>query len=257
MEFTFDVLLIVFVVTIIAETYGSIFGGGGFIMVPAFIALGIPPHIAIANDSVATIGTALGGIAAFRRKNLLRVEIVKWWAPGLVVGTVLGATLLVNTPAHFMTGFVAVISILGSLFILFNTNKNLGLHNKKLPRYWREISVVCSFFFGLYWGFSSAGAGTVSSLILVGLLGFSTKSAIGTRKILHLIPIVVAGVSYAYFDLLYWQLLLAIFMGCLIGGYVGGSLAIRCPEKMLRLLFFGTAVAMAGWLVIKSFNAIS
>ena len=53
-------LLIVFFVTLIGDIFAAVIGGGGFLVHPVLLALGIPGPIALANDMAALMYFIVG-----------------------------------------------------------------------------------------------------------------------------------------------------------------------------------------------------
>jgi len=84
-------LLILFFVSLIAETYGSVFGGGGLLIQPVMLALGIPPQQAVANDVSACLGSGLSRFYVFKKSKYIVYDIVKWALPGGIIGPLVGA----------------------------------------------------------------------------------------------------------------------------------------------------------------------
>ncbi|MGB1540514.1 MAG: sulfite exporter TauE/SafE family protein, partial [Rickettsiales bacterium] len=182
MDFGLETLIILFFASIIAETYGAIFGGGSFLLQPIMLALGIPPHLVIANDVGASTGTALSGAYVFRKHKYVVWELAKWWIPGIIIGPVLGAQLLAVTPAWMVEKLIAVFCIAGSIYVLFFKQEMRATETVNLPESWKIKAVFASLVLGTYFGFSGAGAGILSSLMLYGIFGLSLKYTLGTRK---------------------------------------------------------------------------
>jgi|GEM_PF-1349316 len=245
-----ELLIIVFIVSLVAETYGSIFGGGGFLIQPVMIALGIPPHQVVANDVAACSGTALSGAYVFRKNKYVLFDLVKWWLPGILIGPIIGAQLLYITPAWLVEKLIAVFCISGSAYILLFKGKMNNGDGIDLPEKWKIRSIFLSLVVGVYFGFSGAGVGILTSLILYGIFGLSLRNTLGTRKFIHLPIHIISAISYYFLGLINWPIFLSMFSGCLVAGWIGSTIAIKVSERVLKPIFFSVILLLSVWILI-------
>jgi uncharacterized membrane protein YfcA len=112
-------IFIAFVGVISGALSGISGGGGGMLMIPAFILAGLPPQAAVATGKMNGLGAALGGLSAFAKKVYIRKDILKVMIPvAIIVGIatpfvfavidsnafqlVLGLLLLMMVPTLFI-----------------------------------------------------------------------------------------------------------------------------------------------------------
>lgn len=126
--------------------------------------------------------------------------------------------------------------------------KNSGAIN--LPESWKFRAIFSSIVVGLYFGFSGAGAGTLSSLILYGLFGLSLRYTLGTRKFIHLPIHFISTASYYFLGLINWPIFFSMFCANLIAGYLGSTIAIKVPERILQPIFFSVILILAIWILV-------
>ena len=214
------------------------------------LALGVPPHLVVANDVSANTGTALSGAYVFRKNKFVLFDIVKFWLPGILLGPIIGANLLSIAPSWLVEKLILAFCMGGAAWMVFNP-KILNTNDKNLPENWKIKSVFFSLIIGMYFGFSGAGAGTLSTLILVGPLGLSLKQALGTRKVIHIPIHLISMASYYALGLIKWELFSVMFTACLIAGWTGSHIAIKTPDRVLRPLFFSVVFLLAGWVLLK------
>ncbi len=250
MDITLETLAILFFVSLVAETYGVIFGGGGFLTQPVMLALGIPPHMVVANDMAATTATSISGGYVFNKKGFTDFSIVKWWLPGVCIGPIIGAYLLVNTPAWVVEKLIAVFCISGSAYILFFRKKFLNRKGGNLPKKWRPLSIVLGFIYGIYNGFSGAGGGILGGLMLYTMLHLNLHKTMGTQKLINIPMMLIGAASYFWLGLIYWPILVTMFSANMIAGTIGSHIAVRVSERVLQPIFFSVVLFMAVWILI-------
>ena len=219
-------------------------------MQPVMLAVGVPPHLVIANDVSASTGTALSGAYVFKRNKLVVFKIIKYWLPGILLGPVIGASLLAVTPAWIVEKLIISFCLVGAAWMLFDS-KRYREKSQSLPARWKMQSVFFSLIVGIYFGFSGAGAGTLSTLILVGPLRLSLKHALGTRKFIHIPIHLISMATYYTLGLIHWELFFSMFAGCIIAGWLGSHIAIKTPDRILRPLFFTIIIFIAGLILFK------
>src|ERR671935_1236738 len=77
-----------------AGTIDAVAGGGGLVTVPALLAAGLPPHLAVAtNKGQSTFGAA-AALVRFRRAGMVDAARARVAFPAGLAGSVAGAALL-------------------------------------------------------------------------------------------------------------------------------------------------------------------
>ena len=245
-ELSIESLAIIFAITFCAEIYGGIFGGGGYLIMPALIAMGVPPHLAIANNSAAVSMTHLTGAYVFHKHDFLQWRLLKWWVPGLILGPFLGVYILDIVPADVMKNAVLGVSLFGAGILLFQTfapkRRDYVLPQDKQTGF----ALVCGVFIGFYKAFIAAGVGSLTALMLMAM-GCNIKQAIGTKKPILLISGIMASVGYYTKGWLYLEFLAVMMVACYLAGLVSAHIAVRMNERLLRVLFLIAVIGLTGY----------
>lgn len=113
-------LLLVFLAGIGAGFVGYAVGASSLVSYPAMLALGVPPVIANATNTVGVIGTGVGGVLGARRElRGQRVRAVVYVLVGCV-GGVLGSLLLLGLDPKVFEYAVPPLILLSALAMAFN-----------------------------------------------------------------------------------------------------------------------------------------
>ena len=113
-EMNVNIFLIIFLGVIIGGLTGLFGVGGGFLMTPLLIFLGIPPTIAVGSEAPHVLASSISGaIAHWRRKNIdIKMGIF------LLVGGVCGSLVGVNL-FKILREFGQIDVIIQFLFLFF------------------------------------------------------------------------------------------------------------------------------------------
>lgn len=273
----------------------GIFGiGGGFLMTPMLIFLGIPPAVAVGTGaSQVTASSIAGAIGQWSRGN---VDIQLGWfliAGGLVgaiTGIALQQALLSIGQLDFFTvlAYVVVLGCVGSLMLIESVGairkagqaraptrtRRRAHHNviQRLPfkRRFRTsklyISSVPPFAIGILVGWLTAimgvGGGFLLVPALIYLLRVPTKIALGTSAFQIIFVTIAATLLQATQNYSVDLMLAAPLMA---GGVTGAQIGVRLGERlsaeelraMLALLVLAVAVRMSVSLVMTPAELMS
>src|SRR3984957_19124429 len=109
------------------------------------------------------------------------------------------------------------------------------------------LLVVVGLLAGILSGLVGLGGGVIIVPALVFLLGFSQHQATGTSLGILLLPAgIFAVMNYykkGYIDI---KVVLLIFAGFLVGGYLGSKISLSLPQATLKKLFAVILILIAG-----------
>ena len=82
---------LIFILSLVVGILSGLFGvGGGFLMTPFLIFLGIPPAYAVPNEANNILGTSISGSTTHYLKGTLDYKMGLMIVVGGVIGTILG-----------------------------------------------------------------------------------------------------------------------------------------------------------------------
>jgi uncharacterized protein len=232
--------------------------GGGFILTPILLLMGFSPLEAITTSLFFTVGTSLSGITAhIRLKNIL-------WKEGFIMGVSgIAATQLARPLVYFLESrgwdeivipFLYILLLVYFAFKMIRQGKKQG-KGSAAPHVFSVPKLLAVGFVG---GFVSAslgvGGGFVIVPLLITMLGFNPKKAVGTSLFAVLMIVSVGFISYAINTDIDYFIGLMLISGGLIGSQFGARLTSLFENKemngMLGMLYIAT---LAG-AVLKLFD---
>ena len=259
-EMNVNILLIIFIGMLVGGLSGLFGVGGGFLMTPLLIFLGIPPVVAVGTEAPHVLASSVSGVIAhWRRKN---VDFKMGFF--LLFGGVIGSTLGVNL-FKILSSFGQIDLVIQMLFLIFlgfigfsmafesakttitkyrtTSSIRTKLHQHSwihgLPfkmRFHRSklyISTIPPILIGFFVGVLSAmmgvGGGFVMIPAMVYILGMSTNVVVGTS----LFQIIFVTANSTFFQSYLNQtvdMVLASLM--IIGGVIGAQIGARLGSKL-------------------------
>lgn len=224
-----------FAAALIAGFVDSIAGGGGLISIPALLAVGLPPHLALGTNKVqACFGSAM---ATWRYAGKGLMEIRKM---GLIIAcTALGAAAGTVTIQHIsqeVLRHIMVVLLLG-LFLYTCLARNFGDEHRphRIPH--QVFAILFGLLIGFYDGFFGPGTGTFWTFAFVILLGFDLRKATGHTKVVNLTSNVVS----LLFFLAAGQVILVVGLimgaGQAIGAFAGSHMVLTRGVRFVRVFF--------------------
>ncbi len=225
-----------------AGVLNAIAGGGSFLTFPALVFAGVPPVAANATSAVAVSPGYLGSTLGFRPElrnlpaALLRREVLL-----SAVGGLLGAGLLLITPAKVFSGIVPWLLLLATaLFALGPSIARLS-GGEGHPR-WRLPGLLAV---SIYGGYFNGGLG-ILLMALYTLTGESRLNTVNALKNLNSFVLsLLSVIAFAAAGAIVWSQAVWMMLWATAGGWAGAHLARRLPVRWVRLLVIATGLVMS------------
>ena len=218
-------MALLFVVAVVASCVDTIAGGGGLIVLPTLLMVGIPPAIALATNKLQGSGGTLVASIYFLRKRIVRLSDIR-----LTV---------------FMT-------FVGAVFGLW---PQLGAtdHNRRLSH--GAFSLFVAPWLGFYDGFFGPGTGMFMTLALVSLWGYNLTKATAHTKLLNCTSNVSSLLYFLIFGQVYWGVGLVMLTGQVIGSSLGARIVLAKGGTLIRPVVATVCFLMAAKLLLDVFFA--
>ncbi len=272
-----EILLLSAIVGVLSGLFGV---GGGFLMTPFLIFLGIPPAYAVANEANNILATSVSGSTTHYLKDTLDYKMGFM----IVIGGVIGTSLGIYTFTYFKDigkidtvislAYMYILAIIGTLMLVESlgeidkSKKNIVVKKKLHVHYWIHglplrmrfpksklyESIFTPIIIGLLVGFIAAIMGIGGAFILVPamiyVIKMPTRLVPGTSLFVTIFVSVIVtflhSFNYGSIDLL---LVLMLVIGSIIGVQLGQKLGEQIDSSGLKallailLLIVGIAIA--------------
>ena len=253
-------LPLIFLLSLFVGVLSGLFGvGGGFLMTPFLIFMGIPPAYAVPNEANNILGTSISGSTTHYLKGTLDYKM------GLMIGKI---NVVISLSYMYILAIIGTLMLVQGITEIDRARKKIVVKKKLHEHYWIHglpfrmrfkksklyESAFTPIIIGLIVGFIAAIMGIGGAFILVPamiyIIGMPTKLIPGTSLFVTIfisaIVTVLHAFNYGSIDLI---LVTVLILGSILGVQVGQKLGEKVDSSQFKtilailLLLVGIAVA--------------
>jgi uncharacterized membrane protein YfcA len=274
-------ILAIFALSGVVGILSGLFGvGGGFLMTPFLIFLGVPPTYAVANEANNILATSVSGSTTHYLKNTLDYKMGLMIVLGGTIGTLLGIWTFTyfkgigKIDIVISLAYMYILAIIGTAMLVEGlgeidkarqkiiTKKKLHVHywihglplRMRFPKSKLYESAFTPIIIGLMVGFIAAIMGIGGAFILVPamiyIIGMPTRLIPGTSLFVTIFVSVIVtflhAFNYGSIDLiLVAMLVLGSIVGVQVGQKLGESVDSTGIKTLLAVLLLLVGIAIA------------
>jgi len=220
-------------------------GSTSLITVPVMIALGIEAHVAVATNMLALTFMSVGGSLPFIGRGVLSRSRLLPSILLTIIGSGLGAFLLLGIPLRALQVTIAVAMIGVAVFSLLRKNLGRASHDAPASHVGVITGYVITFLLAIYGGLFSGGYVTMLTAAFVLLFGMSFLQAMATTKVINVFSSGVATLVFVWRGVV--DLKLGIVLGAFmfLGALLGSRIALFLSTVWLRRIFVAAVLGLA------------
>lgn len=238
---------VVFVVTFVSSILsGMTGGGGGYVITPFLIAIGLTPQQSVATIKIWALGMDSGSITAYRSKKTknkgLGLALIAISIP-VALATVLILRRLPNENLQLAMGALNLLMI-PILFIKHHEVKSRRRH--QLLQGAGFGLIICLM---LLQGIFASGVGSLINVVLIAVFGVSVLETNLIKRKASLVTDVIVIAGLAGSGLINFKYGLIGAAAGLMGGFIGSRFALHEGEKFARYALMFFMVVSGIWLI--------
>ncbi len=263
-----DIFLLLFLSLAVGVLSGLFGVGGGFLMTPFLIFMGIPPVYAVPNEVNNILATSVSGSLTHWYKDTLDYKMGLLIVSGGVVGTLIGITtfsyfseigkisLIISLLYMYLLAIVGTLMLIEGIKEKSRQNKKIVLKQKLHDHNWLQglplrmrfhksklyESAIVPIFLGLVVGFVASMMGIGGAFLMVPamiyIVGMPIKLIPGTSLFVTIfisaIVTILHAFNYGSIDLF---LVIPLILGSIVGVQLGQKLGQFLDSTELKSLF--------------------
>ncbi len=237
MHFSLQLLqyIFLFVAAFFASTIDAIAGGGGLILLPSLLGVGIAPATALGTNRLqSTVGEV---VAAFRFHRGGHIQIKELWL-GFMLTAIAAAggslSIMALQPEHLMKILSFVLLAIFIFFIFSPSLKDEQIRQRVKPV---TFYVCVGMAIGFYNGFLGPGTGSMWILALMYFMGLPMNKAVMQAKPFNTVGNIASLICFGLQGhIAYWTLLI-MAPGQILGASLGSQLVMKHGTRLVRPMF--------------------
>ena len=242
MDLSIEILSILFFVALFAGTLDAIAGGGGLITIPALLAAGVPPTMALGTNKLQACGGSFSASLYFIRKKTVSLKEV--WL--LILLTFIGAsggTIFVQVlDVSQLKALLPFLILIIAGYFLFS--KTLDDQDRKQRISYPLFAFTAAVGIGFYDGMFGPATGSFFTLAFVLLLGFNLTKSVAHAKVLNFTSNIASLIFFMLGGAILWKIGLVMMAGQFIGGNIGARLVVTKGKQLIRPLIVTISLIM-------------
>jgi len=251
MEFSTEILVLLFFLAILAGWVDTIAGGGGLITIPVLILAGLPPATALATNKLQGSAGTLTASIYFLRKKTVRLSELKLAIFLTFIGSIVGSWLVLKIDSQYLIVVLPILLICMGIYFLFSPN--ISNEDKKRKISMTAFSILVASALGFYDGFFGPGTGSLMALCFVLFLGYSLPKATANSKILNFVSNLSALAYFIFFGDINWTIGILMMSGQYIGAILGGKMIIEKGTALIKPVVVTVCFLMSLNILLKSY----
>lgn len=228
----------------------SIAGGGGLITVPALLAAGLPPQLALGtNKAQSSVGTMVA-VTRYVRGGLVDWPQVRGAAAASFLSSAVGAWAVSLISNEFLREVVPWLLLAIVAYVMFSPK--LGEHSGQAKLQAGAFGLLFGATLGFYDGFFGPGTGAFWTIATVTLLGLELRRATAYTKVVNLASNLGSLLVFACKGAVLLPVAGVMIAGQLIGTYLGSGLVLTQGAPLIRRIFLLVVIAIILRLLLTS-----
>ena len=246
-------ILLCALIGFISSLLTSISGGGGFIVIPSLLLLGVPPLTAMGSHKVAGFTGGIASLLTYARSGVVQWSIAPVCAVCALAGGVVGVSMAMILPTNTLDTVLTFVLPVTMLFIMVFPKGQDNCTASFPPPYLKLRTALISLSVGIYDGFIGPGAGPCGLLAFHRLLHLSLLEASATSRLFSVTSSASALAMLIIHGKVNFSLAIPLALGTLVGSIIGSKLAVRCGARLIWPLLLCTFLLLAGSALLKIF----
>jgi uncharacterized membrane protein YfcA len=237
-----SVLLALALVAFFAGVVDAIAGGGGLLTLPALLAAGLPPHVALGTNKGQSVFGSATALTRYARAGLVDKRRAAICFPAGLVGALLGGWLVLQVKPDVLKPIVLGLLLASGAFIAL---RRPNTDASRPPRQNAQLfEAGIALVLGCYDGFFGPGVGTFLIIAFVTVLHLGLREATADAKVVNFASNLATLAVMAWAGKVVWAVSLPMAAGQAAGAWTGAHLAVKGGERVIRAVVLLVVVSL-------------
>lgn len=220
----------------------AVAGGGGLITVPALMASGLPPQLALGTNKFQSSCGTIIAVWRYAKAGLMGTPWL-WLAVVLSFAASMGGAFAVSVMSKDVLRQI-IPWMLAAVAVYTALNRRFGIHQGVARVSPVIFAILSGAALGFYDGFFGPGTGSFWMVALVALLGLDLRHATGYTKAANLASNLGSLAIFLANGSVHFTAGGVMIAGQLLGARLGSGLVVRRGAAFIRPVFLAVVFAM-------------
>src|SRR5918911_3417698 len=242
--------------------------GGGSLMTPFLLSIGVPAPTAIGTDMVYATVTKLTGSVQHYRQRSVNLEVALFLGLGSIPASLLGVWTLewikgafdAQAVRNIMVTIIAVTLVLVGASLIFRAflpdrwvrgRKTVWDANSKMSFKRRLFTILFGATGGYLVGLTSIGSGSVMAVVILFFFPLTPAMIVGTDIVHAMVLSFITGLAHILHGNVDFALAGTLLLGSIPGVLIGSRMAPRLPGRPLTIILAAMLVFVGARLLLS------
>lgn len=244
MDFSFEILALLFLVAVCAGLLDTLAGGGGLITIPALVLAGVSPLVALGTNKLqGCVGTATSSFLLLKRKKIYWEEL-RWLMLAAFLGSVVGTIVIQFVDTAVLSFMIPCVLVIIAVYFIASPYLKFDTTRPRISEsaYKKVVMPVI----GAYDGMFGPGTGSFFALAGVSLRGLELIKATAIAKPLNFATNLASLAVFLIAGQVYWTAGFVMMIGQALGAWIGSHYLYKVNPALLRLIIVTVCLLMMG-----------
>jgi hypothetical protein len=224
-----------FIAVLLVNFFGAISGGGGLVVRPLLIFLGVPPQFAIGTTRTANVVTRLVGLSRFHKHSKIDWKLAFTLMIPATIGSIIGVQIVVSLQEELLTKVIGAFILLSGIGLLIKKEVGTSEIDFK-PSKRRKIVGSVVYGASTLVATLTGGGGVINNFILLNIYKKSYITAAAIRKVAGFGGALVGALLFIHYGFVDWYYALLILVAGSLGTFWGIKHGLQKGEKWARTI---------------------
>ncbi len=233
-ELSLITALILFFAAFAAGYIDTLVGGGGLITIPALMAAGVPPLLALGTNKLQAVGGSGTATVTLLMRKQYRLKDIAGLLVAAFLGSIIGTLIVQSIDTEWLEWLIPAVIVLIAVYFTFAHKTNIGTRKPKISRTTYGLSAVPTI--GAYDGMLGPGTGSFFVLAGTSLRGQDIVTATKHAKPLNFATNLASLIVFVWFGQVLWLVGGVMWFGQFLGARLGANTLMTVNPILLRYL---------------------
>ncbi|GAA3527399.1 TSUP family transporter [Zobellella aerophila] len=234
-------------VALVAGFIDAIAGGGGLISLPALLATGMPPTMALATNKLQSSFGSFSATFYYWRRGLIDWSSMRWAVACTFIGSMLGTLLVQRIDTGLLQQLLPF--LLAAFALYFVCSPRVGDQDRQRRLGVIPFALLVGTGVGFYDGFFGPGTGSFFALGFIALAGFSMARATAHTKLLNFTSNFASLLFFILGGQVVWTVGLAMAGGQFLGARLGSRVVVSQGTRIIKPMLVTVSLLMSARLL--------